>query len=150
MKDILGMGLLLSASALFGAGYAAAQSNYTVKSPDKRIEVRIRAADRIKYDVLLNGKALLQDSTVSMNVDHVTFGVNPKVIAAKERSSNQLLEPVVRQKFAKIRENYNEIRLQMEDGFAVTFRAYNEGAAYRLATTLRQNQVKVYSEDANF
>src|SRR4051812_17292587 len=150
MKKILGMGVLLWASAVFGGGYAAAQSNYAVKSPDKRIEIRIRAADRIKYDVLVNGKALLQDSTMAMNVDRVSLGVNPKVTAAKERSSDQVLQPVVRQKFAKIRENYNEIRLEMEGGYAVTFRAYNEGAAYRLETTLRQSEVKIYSEEANF
>ena len=33
---------------------ATAQSNYTLRSPDQRIEVRVRAADRLSYDVLLN------------------------------------------------------------------------------------------------
>src|SRR5215471_11232157 len=108
---------------------ARAQGNYSVKSPDGRIEVRIRTADRIKYDVVLNGKALLQDSDLSINIDHTTLGANPKVTAHKERSANQVLEPVVRQKFAKIRENYNELRLEMEGGYAVVFRAYNEGTA---------------------
>src|SRR5205807_479725 len=121
------------------------ESNYAVKSPDGRIEVRIRATDRIKYDVLLNGKPLLQDSTLSVKVDQKSLGMNPKVLSAKERSVDQVLEPVVRQKFAKIRENYKEIRLEMESGYAVTFRAYNEGAAYRLETSLKQEQVKIYS-----
>ena len=38
----------------------------------------------------------------------------------------------MRQKFAKIRDNYNELRIDTEDGLAVVFRAYNEGVAYRL------------------
>src|ERR1044072_7721392 len=38
---------------------AMAQSNYSLRSPDQRIEVRIRT-DRFRYDVLLNGSPLLQ------------------------------------------------------------------------------------------
>ena len=38
-----------------------------------------------------------------------------------------MLEPAVRQKFARVRENYNELRLTMEGNYAVVFRAYNEG-----------------------
>ena len=60
------------------------------------------------------------------------------------------LEPVVRQKSAKIRDNYNELRLEMDGNYAVVFRAYNEGAAYRLETSLPQSEVKVYGEESNF
>src|SRR5689334_16141087 len=109
------------------AGWATAQSNYTLRSPDKRIEVNIRAASRIAYDVRFNGKPLLQDSTLSINIDQTVLGRDVKVKAVKESSSDQMLEPVVRQKFAKIRENYNELRIDTEGGLAVTFRAYNEG-----------------------
>src|SRR5262245_45029100 len=43
---------------------ARAQSSYSLRSPDQKIEVRIRAADRLSYDVLLNGAPLLQNSTL--------------------------------------------------------------------------------------
>jgi alpha-glucosidase len=132
------------------AGEAASQSSYTLGSPDKRIEVRVRASDRISYDVLFKGKPLLQDSRISIDVDHNKLGVNPKVVGNKLRSANQVLEPVVRQKFAKIHENYNELRLELEGQYAVVFRAYNEGAAYRLETSLPQHEVRVYSEEADF
>ena len=150
MKDNLVQLLLVTTLALCAGGYAAADSSYSLRSPDKRIEVRVHAADRIKYDVLLNGKPLLQDSTLSMKVEQNNLGVNPKVLSTKERSTNQVLEPVIRQKFAKIRENYNELRVEMDGGYAVVFRAYNEGAAYRFETSLKQNQVKVYGEEASF
>ena len=58
--------------------------------------------------------------------------------------------PPVRQKFAKIRENYNELRLTMDGNYAVVFRAYNEGVAYRLETSLPQTEVKVYGEESSF
>ncbi len=129
---------------------AVAQSSYELRSPDGRIVIRIRAADRISYDVLLRGRPLLQDATLALDVDHTSLGLQPKVKAKNERSVDQILVPVVRQKFAKIRENYNELNLEMEGGYAVVFRAYNEGAAYRLETSLPQNRVKVYSEAASF
>jgi alpha-glucosidase len=142
--------LLLLVSFLWFAGVAAAQSSYSLHSPDKRIETRIRTGNGIQYDVLLNGKVLLQNSTLSINIDHIQLGRNVKVKAVKERSVDQMLEPVVRQKFARIRENYNELRIDAEDGWAVVFRAYNEGAAYRLETSLAAAQVKVYGEEASF
>src|SRR5512140_3672966 len=137
-------------AALWLAPGAFAQPNYTLRSPDRKIEVRIRAAARIQYDVLYNGAPLLQDSTLSIDIDHVTLGRDVKVKSAKESSADRLLEPPVRQKFARIREHYNEVRLDTEGGLAVTFRAYDEGVAYRLETALPKAEVKVYGEEAVF
>jgi alpha-glucosidase len=129
---------------------AQGQASYDLRSPDKRIEVRIRTSDGVRYDVVLNGRAILQDSALSLDVDHKTLGRDVKVVASKEYHQDQVLEPVVRQKFAKIRDNYNELRLHMEGNYAVVFRAYNEGVAYRFETSFSDDQVKVYSEQANF
>ncbi len=137
--------------SLFGlAGIASAQASFNLLSPDKRIEVKIRTGARFQYDVLFKGTALLQNSTFSIDIDHNTLGLQPKVKASKERSYDGTLEPPVRQKFAKIRENYNELRLTMEGNYAVVFRAYNEGVAYRLETSLPQPEVKVYGEESSF
>jgi alpha-glucosidase len=127
-----------------------AQSSFALGSPDGRIEIRIRTAGQIRYDVVLKGKAVLENSTLSLDVDHKKLGVNPEVIDAKQRSSDQVVEPVVRQKFAKIRDHYNELRLNLKGDYAVVFRAYNEGAAYRFETSLPQGQVKVYGEESVF
>ena len=132
------------------ADAAASQTAYTLESPDQRIEIRVHATDRIGYDVVFKGKPLLRDSRISIDIDHTKLGLNPKVVGSKQRSANQVLEPVVRQKFAKIRENYNELRLELEGQYAVVFRAYNEGAAYRIETSLPQHEVHVYSEAAEF
>ena len=129
---------------------ATAQSSYDLRSPDQQIEVKIHPAQGVRYDVLLDGRALLQDSSLSMDVDHKMLGSGVKVTGAKERHSDQVLQPVVRQKFAKIRDNYNELRLDMEGGYAVIFRAYNEGVAYRFETALPDQQVKIYGEEASF
>ena len=129
---------------------AMAQSSYEVTSPDKRIDVKVRVGDRIQYDVLLKGTALLQDCTLAINIDHNTLGLQPKVTSSSARTYDGVIEPPVRQKFAQIREHYNELRLEMQGNYAVVFRAYNEGVAYRIETTLPQSEVKVYGEEAAF
>jgi alpha-glucosidase len=132
------------------ASYSSAQSNYTLTSPDGRVEVKIRATDRLRYDVSYKGQPVLHDAQIAMDVEHKNLGANPKVTGTKQRSEDKILEPVVRQKFAKIRENYKELRLDFDGNYAVVFRAYNEGVAYRFETSLSQSQVHIYNEEGIF
>jgi alpha-glucosidase len=149
MRKLACILLLLSGSALLITP-ARAQSSYDLRSPDNRIEVRIRTAGQIRYDVVLRGTAVLENSTLSLDVDHNKLGINPKVVNAKKTSHDQVVEPVVKQAFAKIRDDYNELRLNFDGGYAVIFRAYNEGVAYRFETSFPQREVKIYAEEANF
>src|SRR5215471_19027594 len=139
--DIVLLALLLMASNV-----TVAQSSYDLKSPDGRIEVRVRTAGKLRYDVVLRGTALLQNATLSLDVDHKNLGIEPKVVSSKPRTYDGMVDPVVRQKFAKIRDHYNELKLTMDGGYAVVFRVYNEGVAYRFETSLPEKQVKVYNE----
>src|SRR6202046_3769246 len=144
---------LLLLSLMFNAVFqenVAAQSSYDLRSPDGRIEIRIRTAEQLRYDVVLKGRAILENCTLSLDVEHKKLGAQPNVTDAKTRSHDQVVEPVVRQKFAKIRDHYNELKLTMEGGYAVVFRAYNEGAAYRFETSMGQAQVKIYGEESAF
>ena len=143
-------GLLLIGVAMCFTQKASAQSSYDLRSPDNRIEVRIRTSGQIRYDVILDGAAVLENSTLSLDVDHKKFGIDPKVIEAKKTSYDQVIEPVVHQKFARIRDHYNELRLTFDGGYSVVFRAYNEGVGYRFETALPQKEIKVYGEEGNF
>lgn len=129
---------------------AAAQSSYDLRSPDKKIEIRIRTAKQVRYDVLREGTPLLEDSTLALDIEHQQLGVAPRVLNSSTRSHDQIIEPVVRQKFAKIRDHYNELRLTMQGGYAIVFRAYNEGVAYRFETSLPGQQAKICNEEAVF
>ena len=142
--------LLLIISSLVVVQNASAQSSFDLRSPDNRIEVRVRTAGQISYDLVLNGEAVLEKSTLSLDVDHQKLGINPKVINAKKTSDDDIVEPVVHQKFAKIRDHYNELRINFDGNYAVVFRAYDEGVGYRFETSLPQKQVTIYGEEANF
>ncbi len=143
--------LPLLASFLWFAGDAAAQSSYSLRSPDKRIEIRIRTGAGMQYDVLLNGKVLLQNSTLSINIDQTQLGRNVKV---KGREGTQRRSDARAAGAAEIREDTRQLQRAADRrrraALAVVFRAYNEGAAYRLETSLAAAQVKVYGEEAGF
>ena len=132
------------------AGSAMAQASYSLSSPNRQIAVTIHIGDRIQYDVGFKGTPLLQNSSFTIDIDHSMLGLQPKVRSTKEDSRDVILEPPVRQKFAKIHEHYNQLRIEMEGNYAVVFRAYDEGVAYRLETALPQSEVKVYSEESSF
>ena len=135
---------------LSAAMHASSPSSFDLRSPNGRIEVRIRTAGSIRYDVLFDGRAVLENSTLSLDVDHQKLGIEPKLLDSKTRAYDGVVEPVVRQKFAKIRDRYSELRLTFERGYAVVFRVYDLGAAYRFETALPQEKVKIYGEESNF
>jgi alpha-glucosidase len=149
MRRILNKALLAVLPLSIAVCGAKGQVSYDLRSPNGRVELRIRTANGIRYEVLLGGRAILQDCTLSMDVEHKKLGAEAKVLKHKESSQDRVLEPVVRQKFAKIRENYKELHLDFDGGYGVTFRAYNEGAAYRFETSLPQSEVKIYGEEMN-
>ena len=149
MSSFSGRMLSVIVMCMAAAITGVAESSYDLRSPDNRIELRIRTADRVHYDVLLNGRALLENCTLSMDVEHNKLGIAPRVVDAKQRSNDQIIRPTIRQKFAQLRDAYNELRLTMDGGYAVSFRAYDEGVAYRFETSLPQ-QVKVYAEESSW
>ena len=131
------------------AGPLEAVQSYSLRSPNQRIEVLIDAGERLRYGVQLDGKPLLENSTLSMRIDQLAIGANVKVRASRPRRVDQVVEPPVHQKAATLRERFHELRLEMQGGYAVVFRAYDEGIAYRIETSLRAPEVKVYSEEVS-
>jgi len=149
MRHSLPVLLSLALSLALLAGSAEAAQSYSLRSPNQRIEVLIDAGERLRYGVQLDGKPLLENSTLSMRIDQLAIGANVKVRASRPRRVDQVVEPPVHQKAATLRERFHELRLEMQGGYAVVFRAYDEGVAYRIETSLRAPEVKVYSEEVS-
>jgi len=84
----------------------------------------VHAADRLRYSILLSGKTLLQDSPILDEDRSADARVATKVLDTKGRTVDQSVEPAVRQKFASLREHYNELRLELAGNYAVVFRAF--------------------------
>lgn len=135
---------LLSVAALLRA---AAPAIPRLESPDGRIAVDVRVGERIVYDVLVDERAVLQDSTLALRIDAATLGVGGALKAVTPRRHDATIVPPVKQKAAILRDRYNELRLEFKGGYAVVFRAYDEGVAYRWETALPQAEVTVIAEE---
>ena len=97
-----------------------------------------------------DGKPLLAGATLALDVDHVRLGAAARITGGRRQSVDRKLAPPVRLKAESLVEKYNELRLDCAGGYAVVFRAYDQGMAYRFETALPAAQVKVYGEDAVF
>lgn len=139
--------LLLPALTISGSAAVPHGNTHELRSPNDRVVVTIRLADRIFYDVSVDDGPILRNCTLSLRIDQGTHGLSPILRAATRRSVDGVLNPVVRQKAATLRENFHELRLELEGGYAVTFRAYNEGVAYRWETSLPSENVTVIDEE---
>jgi len=145
IKEILILGLIMAAAA-----GAATAKDYSLQSPDKAIEVRIAVGSSVTYAVAFQGRTIIAPSAVSMTIeDGRILGREAKVLNAKRRSVNETLTPVVWQKTSSIADVFNEITLEFVGSFSLVFRAYNDGAAYRFATSFPA-PITVISEQAEF
>lgn len=134
---------VVALSALVSVPAAA----HTLKSPDGRIAVEVRADGPLRYDVTVDGKLVVQDASLSLTVDGVALGATARVKGTKTRTVDAVHEPAVRRKSASIRERFHELRLELDGRYAVAFRAFDDGVAYRFETSLARPAVVVGAEE---
>ena len=139
MKKIIGLIIIIYINLI-------AQQNYFLLSPDKKIEVKISTDKEVKYSVSKNGKEIISASPISMLInDRTELGINSKVIKSETNSVNSTVERIVWQKSKTVTESYNELKIYFEGNYAIAFRVFNEGFAYRFETSLDGN-IKINSE----
>ena len=119
-------------------------------SPNGRLAVAVHTAPRLSYDVLFDGRPLLQGATLSLEVDGVRLGTNPQITGIERTRTDATVVPPVRQTAASLVDRHNDLRLACAGGYAVTFRAYDLGVAYRFETALPRAEVKIIGEEATF
>jgi len=129
--------------------FSLSAKEYSVESPSGIISVKISVEKNITYSVLLNGTEIIAPSTISLKIsDGAVWGENAKVKKAKTISVSEDIIPVVQRKYAKIENDYNQLTLSFK-GYALEFRAYDEGAAYRWVSE-KKGDYNVVSEQATF
>ncbi len=142
---------LAIAAALLSASPALMSANdgsYQVISPDGNLRACVVVGGNISYTVSRGDVQLIAPSAVSMTLsDGIVFGENDKVRKVTRRSVDEVI-PAIAYKKAEVRDNYNEMTLVFKE-FTLTFRAYDEGVAYRFVSLLKKDS-KVISEQAEF
>lgn len=121
-----------------------------IQSPDKQVAVKVTTSDKIYYSVLLKGKEIIKPSPISLTLKSgAVLGQKPKIGGIRQKTINEKLTPVVKQKNAVIANRYSQLILTLKGGYALEFRAYNDAAAYRFILKKKQ-PVTVMSEEVAF
>jgi len=130
--------LLLASLFIVIAGNSSAR-DYKISSPDGRISLTVNVENNIKWSVSSEGKELISSSKTGMILaDGKAPGENEKVKSAKVSSLNKILTPVVASKRSEIADQCNTLVINFKSGFAIQFRVYNDGFAYRFESSLRE------------
>ena len=128
----------------------ATSKDYELASPDHQLLVTVSVADVISYSVKYQGKLLVLPSEISMTIaPDQEIGKNAVVTNVKRNTVNQMIVPVVQEKRAEIPDHYNELILKLKSQFELHFRAYEDGVAYRFASS-KPGEMTVIGEQAAF
>ena len=141
MKRIVLLLLILK----IGTGFAQQK----IKSPDGKIEVIVEYKDQLQFLTFVNGRNLIKKGVISLKLSGETLGKAPELLRVKRRNSNAKVKPVVPLKFSELSDRYNEITLFFKGDYAVQFRVYDQGFAYRF-TTSKPGTITVVSEQSDF
>lgn len=145
--------LQLCIIALSGIAFAqtvSAQKEFSVKSPNKKLEISVVInKENVEYYVSHEKDLLIDKSPVSMTLsDMEPFGINPKLTKSHVRSYSGVIHPPLYRK-NEISDNYNELTLQFKGNYNLIFRAYDDGVAYRFISTANK-AFTVESEQVTF
>jgi alpha-glucosidase len=147
IKHKLAALLSLVAVLLAGVSFAA---EYEVVSPDEDLQLKVDVKEKIYYSVIHKSRQLLSPSAISLTLSpDKVLGANPNVLEVKHRSVDKKLFPAVRVKSKVIADRYNEMSLEFEGQFALVFRVYDDGVAYRFVTHI-DKEIRVISEEVTY
>ncbi|HEY9113654.1 MAG TPA: glycoside hydrolase family 97 N-terminal domain-containing protein, partial [Bacteroidales bacterium] len=133
---------LLFVSALLIFSSTALSKDYQVSSPDGNVKVQVSIDKETRFQVLFKNKLVISSSPISMSLqDGLVLGNNSVVKKNKIQFYSNIEKPVLPRKYASILNEYNELEIEFKGGYCLIFRAYNDGAAYRWKTALKDTIV---------
>ena len=128
---------------------AACVSGYAQKVVTAKTSVSVTLADRIYYDVVSHNETLLKRSVIGMRLRDKTLGANPMLKKKSVRAVNETVKPLLPLKFSEVENQYTLLSMEMKGGYAVDFRLYDDGIAFRMRTSL-PGEIEVMEENTVF
>jgi alpha-glucosidase len=141
LKRIAFLGFFL---VLFSTNSKA--QDFELQSPDKELKLSVSLDDKVYYTISAQNNILLQNNSLGMKLKDEMLGEKPELIGQQTNSVEETLSPEVPLKYSKINNHYNNLILEFEGDYAIEFRAYNEGVAYRFITE-KPEEIEVLNED---
>lgn len=123
--------------------------NYELKSPDKKIVLKVQVGGKIEWSVMFKGQEIIFHSPVSLLLQNGdTLGKNVKIISARNETVNTSFKAINYKKDI-VEDIYNQLVLKCKGEYGLIFRVYNDAIAYRFFTG-KKEEIIIKNEEANF
>jgi alpha-glucosidase len=120
-----------------------------VSSPDGEIIVYVTAGSKLEWSVKHKGQEIITPSAIGLTLQSgEVLGDDPKITSSKMEKVKKIITPINYKK-SSISDEYNQLTIRCKGDFGVLFRVYNDGAAYRIFTSRKEDLV-INDEDVNF
>lgn len=111
-----------------------AQRQFTLSSPEGKLQTTVTIGEKLTYDIVCNGRQVLAPSPLAMVLDNgKTWGENAKLIKAVKEKADELV-PAPFYRATQLRNRYNGMTFRFKGNWDVEFRAYDDGIAYRFVS----------------
>jgi alpha-glucosidase len=133
----------------FGLNTFALAQIGPVSSPDGRINLLLSTAGEISWRATLDDSVVIEKASISMTMDNNrVLGIEPVVKKVQVAAREELFEPQVPHRNARIESKFNEMTVDFKDSYQLIFRVYNDGVAYRFRDKSKKTGA-VYGEELN-
>lgn len=122
------------------------QKKFELLSPNGEIKVSVALEDKIYYSINIQNEEIAVKNHLALTLKNETLGLNPKITGSKTGKVTEEIKPVVPLKFSTVSNQYNYLVLHFKGDYAVEFRAFDDGIAYRFITS-KKGEIEVLNED---
>ncbi len=127
---------------------AHAADSLVISSPDHTIRVSIHTKNIVTYTVTVDNKIIIPSSSINLELsDGKKLTDNLSQHSVSNRYVDENIIPAVAIKTRNIPNIYNELLIRFKNSFSIIFRVYDDGVAYRIATSFKDS-VKIKNETA--
>jgi len=143
-KKIFFISSILCFFLFISTSFPGFSKNITVNSPDENIVLKVDISEKISFSVLYKNKPVIGSSYINMSKDGKFL--DPKIKNTRTRSVQDIIIPVISSKNSEINDVFNELTIRFQDQYALIFRVYNDGFAYRFQS-FWLNEVTIDDEE---
>lgn len=130
MKNMLFI-TTLAAAMVAGSLTGIRAAEYELTSPDGRLQMNVTTAPSLSYAISYDSNAVVNASPIALSLQSgEVWNGTSNLLSVDKKEHNGKVYPLFG-KNKEIADCYNELTLSFDGGYAVCFRLYNEGAAYR-------------------
>ncbi|MDD4698427.1 MAG: glycoside hydrolase family 97 catalytic domain-containing protein, partial [Fermentimonas sp.] len=139
--------LLLIVCMGFMLPYINAQAKVIeLSSPNGKLNLSLQISDKIAYSIKVQEKVVLENCLLQLQLRDQVLGENPKIVSQKRKTITETIKPVVPLKYSSINNHYNQLIVNFKGNYAVEFRAFDGGIAYRFISRMKDD-IEVMGEN---